>query len=154
MKVVMDRARWVRDRRAVCLIVNVLFVMSLSMTASVASADSVNWDAIAECESGGNWNANTGNGFYGGLQFKPSTWASHGGVGNPAEASREQQIAVAENVLQSQGIQAWPECGGGGSGPMTGGRSGCQFVPGGSILGILNFRQMCSGIAGLIPPTG
>ncbi len=63
MKVVMDRARWVRDRRAVCLIVNVLFVMSLSMTASVASADSVNWDAIAECESGGNWSANTGNGF-------------------------------------------------------------------------------------------
>jgi hypothetical protein len=131
MKVVMDRAHCVRDRRAVFLIVNVLFVMSLSMTASVASA-------------------NTGNGFYGGLQFKPSTWSSHGGVGNPAEASREQQIAVAENVLQSQGVDAWPECGGGGSGPNTG-RSGCQFVPGGSIFGIVNFRQMCSGVVGLIP---
>ncbi|WP_078290331.1 transglycosylase family protein [Mycobacterium sp. D16R24] len=153
MKVVMDRARWVRDRRAVCLIVNVLFVMSLSMTASVASADSVNWDAIAECESGGNWSANTGNGFYGGLQFKPSTWASHGGVGNPADASREQQIAVAESVMQTQGLGAWPECGGGGTGPMAG-RSGCQFVPGGSIFGIVNFRQMCSGVVGLIPPAG
>lgn len=108
MKIVMDRARWVRDRRAVCLIFTVLFMMSLSMTASVASADSMNWDAVAECESGGNWSANTGNGFYGGLQFKPSTWAAHGGVGNPAEASREEQIAVAEDVLRTQGPERGP----------------------------------------------
>ncbi|SIG60623.1 resuscitation-promoting factor RpfA [Mycobacteroides abscessus subsp. abscessus] len=150
MKIVMDRARWVRDRRAVCLIFTVLFMMSLSMTASVASADSMNWDAVAECESGGNWSANTGNGFYGGLQFKPSTWAAHGGVGNPAEASREEQIAVAEDVLRTQGPGAWPKCGGGG----IGGGAGCQFVPGGSIFGIVNFRQMCNGVIGLIPPAG
>jgi hypothetical protein len=140
-----------RGRRAVLTIVGLLFATSLSQTASTASADSVNWDAIAQCESGGNWSANTGNGFYGGLQFKPSTWAAHGGVGNPAMASREQQILVAENVLQSQGIGAWPECGQGGGAPIGAGNSpGCQFVPGGSLLGIVNFRQMCSGVLGVV----
>jgi nucleoid-associated protein YgaU len=71
----------------------------------------VNWDAIARCESSGNWAINTGNGFYGGLQFTLSTWRANGGVGNPANATREQQIAVAERVLTSQGIGAWPVCG-------------------------------------------
>jgi resuscitation-promoting factor RpfA len=71
----------------------------------------VDWDAIARCESGGNWAINTGNGYYGGLQFTLSTWRAHGGVGNPAHAAREQQIAVAERVLKSQGIGAWPTCG-------------------------------------------
>lgn len=71
-----------------------------------------NWDSMAECESGGNWAANTGNGFYGGLQFRPATWAANGGVGSPAEATREEQIRVARNVLQTQGIGAWPVCGG------------------------------------------
>lgn len=77
----------------------------------IAHADGVNWDAVAACESGGNWSANTGNGFYGGLQFKPSTWAANGGVGSPATASREQQIAVANRVLATQGPGAWPKCG-------------------------------------------
>lgn len=77
----------------------------------VAHADSINWDAVAECESGNDWDADTGNGFYGGLQFKQSTWDENGGVGSPADASREQQIAVAERVLASQGPQAWPKCG-------------------------------------------
>ena len=77
----------------------------------IAHADGVNWDAVAQCESGGNWSANTGNGFYGGLQFKPSTWAANGGVGSPATASREQQIAVANRVLATQGPGAWPKCG-------------------------------------------
>jgi hypothetical protein len=72
---------------------------------------SVNWDAIAKCESGGNWAINTGNGFVGGLQFAMSTWRSNGGSGSPAAASREEQIRVAENVLHSQGIGAWPVCG-------------------------------------------
>ena len=67
---------------------------------------------MAQCESGGNWSANTGNGFYGGLQFTPATWAANGGVGSPAAASREQQIYVARNVLRTQGIGAWPVCGG------------------------------------------
>ncbi len=74
-------------------------------------AYSVNWDAIAQCESGGNWGISTGNGFSGGLQFTSSTWHANGGSGSPANASREEQIRVAENVLHSQGIGAWPVCG-------------------------------------------
>jgi resuscitation-promoting factor RpfE len=74
-------------------------------------AYSVNWDAIAQCESGGNWGISTGNGFSGGLQFTPSTWRSNGGSGSPNGASRDEQIRVAENVLHSQGIGAWPVCG-------------------------------------------
>jgi len=74
-------------------------------------AYSVNWDAIAQCESGGNWGINTGNGFSGGLQFTPGTWHANGGSGSPAGASRDEQIRVAENVLHSQGIGAWPVCG-------------------------------------------
>ena len=77
----------------------------------VHKAYSVNWDAIAQCESGGNWAINTGNGFSGGLQFTSSTWHANGGSGSAANASREEQIRVAENVLHSQGIGAWPVCG-------------------------------------------
>ena len=74
-------------------------------------AYSVNWDAIAGCESGGNWAISTGNGYSGGLQFTPSTWHANGGSGSANGASREEQIRVAENVLHSQGIGAWPVCG-------------------------------------------
>ncbi|MCV7121797.1 transglycosylase family protein [Mycobacterium lacus] len=74
-------------------------------------AYSVNWDAIAQCESGGNWSINTGNGYSGGLQFTAGTWRANGGTGSAASASREEQIRVAENVLRSQGIGAWPVCG-------------------------------------------
>jgi hypothetical protein len=74
-------------------------------------AYSVNWDAIAGCESGGNWAISTGNGYAGGLQFTPSTWHSNGGAGSANGASRDEQIRVAENVLHSQGIGAWPVCG-------------------------------------------
>ena len=81
------------------------------MSSGTAHADSVNWDAIAQCESGGNWAINTGNGHFGGLQFKPATWTANGGVGNPAHAPREEQIRVAENVLATQGIGAWGSCG-------------------------------------------
>ncbi|WP_328417323.1 LysM peptidoglycan-binding domain-containing protein [Micromonospora sp. NBC_00389] len=81
----------------------------------------VNWDAIAQCESSGNWHINTGNGYYGGLQFSQSTWAGYGGKKYAARAdlaSRGEQIAVAEKVLDGQGIGAWPTCGkkGGSSG--------------------------------------
>ncbi|MGH7743247.1 MAG: transglycosylase family protein [Candidatus Dormibacteria bacterium] len=76
-----------------------------------ADPGDTNWDAIAACESGGNWATNTGNGFVGGLQFSPSTWRANGGVGSPAGASREQQIAVADRVKSTQGIGAWPVCG-------------------------------------------
>lgn len=84
--------------------------MALSL-AGTASADGVNWDAVAACESGGNWAINTGNGYYGGLQFTMSTWRANGGTGSPHTASRAEQIRVAENVLRSQGIGAWPVCG-------------------------------------------
>jgi uncharacterized protein YabE (DUF348 family) len=71
------------------------------------------WDRIAECESGGNWAANTGNGYYGGLQFNLGTWQAYGGSGRPDQNSREQQIAVAERVRDaSGGYGAWPVCGG------------------------------------------
>lgn len=77
----------------------------------VVKAYTVNWDAIAACESGGNWGISTGNGYSGGLQFTPSTWHANGGSGSASGASREEQIRVAENVLHSQGIGAWPVCG-------------------------------------------
>ncbi|MBY0688688.1 transglycosylase family protein [Microbacterium marinilacus] len=74
------------------------------------AADDATWDALAQCESGGNWAIDTGNGYYGGLQFSQPTWEANGGTGNPAAASREEQIRVAENVLASQGWGAWPTC--------------------------------------------
>ncbi len=105
---------------ATAVLSGALPVAFLTLAAGTANADSVNWDAIAQCESGGNWATNTGNGFYGGLQFKPTTWASNGGIGNPAHASREDQIRVAENVLAKQGIGAWPSCGSHGGTPFAG----------------------------------
>lgn len=79
-----------------------------SGTASAAGHD---WSGVANCESSGNWAANTGNGFYGGLQFTQSTWNAYGGSGNAANASQSEQIRVAENVLAGQGVGAWPVCG-------------------------------------------
>ena len=82
--------------------------------ATAAHADTVNWDAVAQCESGGNWQINTGNGYYGGLQFSQGTWAAYGGTKYATRAdlaSRSAQIAVAEQVLGGQGIGAWPVCG-------------------------------------------
>lgn len=78
-------------------------------TATASAAG--NWDAVAQCESGGNWSINTGNGYYGGLQFSQSTWEANGGSGLASNASREEQIRVAENVLATQGRGAWPVCG-------------------------------------------
>lgn len=78
-----------------------------------AVADGSVWDSIAQCEATGNWAINTGNGFSGGLQFTPSTWAAFGGTEYAPEAwqaSREQQIAVAEKVQAAQGWGAWPAC--------------------------------------------
>jgi hypothetical protein len=79
-----------------------------------APSGGVNWSAIAACESGGNWGTNTGNGFYGGLQFTEGTWLANGGgqyAPSANLASPAEQIAVAERVLASQGIGAWPVCG-------------------------------------------
>ena len=83
------------------------------VVAGAAPADAAptsTWDKIAACESGGNWHINTGNGYYGGLQFSMGTWRAHGGRGNPAGASKATQIRIAEKVLNSQGWGAWPAC--------------------------------------------
>jgi hypothetical protein len=88
-----------------------LVVAPMALGAGTANADGVNWDAVAACESGGNWNTATGNGYYGGLQFTMGTWRANGGSGSPHQASREEQIRVANNVLKTQGIRAWPVCG-------------------------------------------
>ena len=84
--------------------------LALSATAANATTSTSTWDALAQCESGGNWATNTGNGYTGGLQFSPTTWAAYGGTGSAADASREQQIAVAEQVQAAQGWGAWPSC--------------------------------------------
>lgn len=74
-----------------------------------AASDSA-WDRLAQCESGGNWNADTGNGYYGGIQFNARTWRAFGGTGMPHQASKAEQIAVAERTLAAQGWNAWPAC--------------------------------------------
>jgi resuscitation-promoting factor RpfA len=89
---------------------------AVAVGATFAAAGTANaapasvWDKLAQCESGGNWKINTGNGFYGGLQFTPRTWRAFGGKGMPHQASRGEQIAVAERVLAGQGWKAWPAC--------------------------------------------
>ena len=95
-----------------------------SGTASAATASE--WDAVAQCESGGNWSINTGNGYYGGLQFSASTWAGYGGTRYAAtadQATKAQQIEIAEKVLAGQGKGAWPVCGTGLSNASYGGGS-------------------------------
>jgi hypothetical protein len=97
-----------------CLLGAALLTFSLATTLAPPAEASPDWDMIARCESGGNWHIATGNGFSGGLQFAPGTWVSHGGR-EFAEAAylatREEQIIVAERVLATQGIGAWPVCG-------------------------------------------
>ena len=77
---------------------------------ATASSGGDVWDRLAMCESGGNWGINTGNGYYGGLQFTQGTWEANGGSGLPAAASREEQIAVAQSIVANQGWDAWPAC--------------------------------------------
>lgn len=86
--------------------------MSSSFT-SANAATSRTWNRLAECESGGNWHINTGNGYYGGLQFSYSTWQGFGGgkfASRADLATREEQIIIAERVLKTQGWGAWPAC--------------------------------------------
>ncbi|HHU66748.1 transglycosylase family protein [Corynebacterium sp.] len=85
---------------------------ALLAPAAAAAPDS-DWDRLAQCEAGGNWSINTGNGYHGGLQFSPSTWAAYGGTQYAPyayQATREQQIAIAEKTLAGQGWGAWPAC--------------------------------------------
>ena len=83
---------------------------SSSTRSSGAVASGSVWDRLAQCESGGNWSINTGNGFYGGLQFTQSSWRAAGGSGSPQNASRSEQIRVAQHLQQMQGWGAWPTC--------------------------------------------
>ncbi|MDT0405979.1 transglycosylase family protein [Streptomyces edwardsiae] len=81
---------------------------------SASAADGLNWDKVAECESGGSWSQNSGNGYYGGLQLTQTDWEKYGGLdyaSSPDQASRGQQIAVAEKILDDQGVGAWRTCG-------------------------------------------
>ncbi|CAM2789350.1 transglycosylase family protein [Skermania piniformis] len=95
---------------------------AVGITASNATAEGHNWDGVAACESGGDWSINTGNGFSGGLQFTESTWQEYGGSGMAHNASKAEQIRVAENVLAGQGPGAWPVCG--------------QYLTGGQSAGV------------------
>src|SRR4029453_5055489 len=102
-------------RKRTCLLVgltaaSVAGTVALAGPASAAQTSGVNWDAIAQCESGGNWSINTGNGYHGGLQFSRSTWKAYGGgryAPTANQASRAEQIRIAERVLAGQGIGAW-----------------------------------------------
>ncbi|CAN5786274.1 hypothetical protein BH09ACT7_BH09ACT7_46030 [soil metagenome] len=140
----------IRKFFAAAAISGAFLVALIAMSTGTANADTVNWDAVAQCESGGNWATNTGNGHYGGLQFKQATWAANGGVGSPQFASREEQIRVAENVAATQGMGAWPKCGANAGTVPFAGIGKPATIPvvwqPGKIL-----RQTITGIIALIP---
>jgi hypothetical protein len=90
-------------------------VVMLAFNPAAEATGDISWDAIAKCESSGNWSINTGNSYFGGLQWTVGTWHANGGSGSPQSASREEQIRVAENIIARQGVAAglrnWPVCG-------------------------------------------
>ncbi len=99
---------------AVAAVTAPLAITGTAMAApSNSPASNATWDRLAQCESTQNWDADTGNGFKGGLQFTDSTWREFGGrqyASSPDQASREEQIAVAKRVQEEQGWAAWPTC--------------------------------------------
>lgn len=100
-------------RTAVTLAGGAVVATGMLATGTAANA-ATGWDEVAACESGGDWSINTGNGYYGGLQFSQQTWEGFGGAeyaSSADQASKSQQIAVAERVLAEQGAGAWPNCG-------------------------------------------
>ncbi|KJS57762.1 transglycosylase family protein, partial [Streptomyces rubellomurinus] len=105
-----------KNRHALALAAAVCtaLVASLAGTGSAAAASVSTWEKVAQCESSGDWSINTGNGYYGGLQFDLSTWNAYGGqqyAAYPHQATENQQIMIAEKVLAAQGPSAWPQCG-------------------------------------------
>ena len=109
-----SRARRIGAKRHAAAIIAAAVTLPIIGAAGASAAPVSTWDAVAQCESGGNWSIDTGNGYYGGLQFSASTWAAYGGTQYAATANLAtmgQQIAIAENVLASQGPGAWPICG-------------------------------------------
>jgi hypothetical protein len=122
--------RYVRTRRTLSggALVAGATAVGLGVLTTPASASTHDWSGVAQCESGGNWAINTGNGYYGGLQFTTGTWAANGGTAYASRAdlaSASQQIAVAERVLQTQGVGAWPVCGA----RLAGGSTAVPAVP-------------------------
>ncbi|WP_328981633.1 transglycosylase family protein [Streptomyces mirabilis] len=111
-----DNTRKVRTTRTTAVLTGAALLAPLGLlaaTGNAAAADSGVWDRIATCESGGNWHINTGNGYYGGLQFSAGTWRAYGGTAYAStadKASKAAQIAVATKVQNAQGWGAWPTC--------------------------------------------
>ncbi|MDX3754518.1 transglycosylase family protein [Streptomyces sp. AK02-04a] len=111
-----DNTRKVRTTRTTAVLTGAALLAPLGLlaaTGNAAAADSAVWDRIAKCESGGNWHINTGNGYYGGLQFSAGTWRAYGGTAYAStadKASKTAQIAVATKVQNAQGWGAWPTC--------------------------------------------
>ncbi len=101
-------------RRLTGVLATLALTLGIGLTAAPAQAASTVWDKVASCESGGRWGINTGNGYYGGLQFSSRTWAGFGGkkyASSANKASKGEQIATARRVLAGQGPGAWPTCG-------------------------------------------
>ncbi|GAA3025113.1 LysM peptidoglycan-binding domain-containing protein [Streptomyces glomeratus] len=111
-----DSTRKTRTTRTTAVLAGAALLAPLGLlaaTGDAAAADGAVWDRIAQCESGGNWHINTGNGYYGGLQFSAGTWRAYGGTAyapTADQASRQAQITVATKVQQAQGWGAWPVC--------------------------------------------
>jgi hypothetical protein len=111
-------ALWAGRRPRTAALCGVFAVLGAASACTDAQRDAVHeiaqpsgvWDRLAQCESGGNWSINTGNGYSGGLQFLPSTWRAYGGSGQAHHASREAQIRVAERIRADVGYGAWPAC--------------------------------------------
>ena len=99
-----------RRRVAAYAAVPVVGAASIALAAPANAASGSTWDRLAQCESGGDWSINTGNGYYGGVQFSLSSWRAVGGKGYPHQNSRSEQIYRAERLLDLQGWGAWPTC--------------------------------------------
>ncbi|TQJ53585.1 LysM peptidoglycan-binding domain-containing protein [Streptomyces sp. SLBN-115] len=129
-------------------VTGVAIAAPLMAAGNASAATASEWDAVAQCEAGGNWSINTGNGYYGGLQFSASTWAAYGGTAYAStadQASKSQQIAIGEKVLAGQGKGAWPVCGTGLSGAAyngsSAGSSGSSSSSGSSNSGSTSSRS-------------
>jgi resuscitation-promoting factor RpfA len=109
-----SKSSYARRVAATAAIAGAGIALPLMVAGTANAASTSTWDAVAQCESSGNWSIADGNGFYGGLQFTQSTWDAYGGDAYASSANLatpDQQIAIAENVLASQGPGAWPVCG-------------------------------------------
>ncbi|MEU9913325.1 transglycosylase family protein [Streptomyces sp. NPDC051001] len=129
-------------------VTGVAIAAPLMAAGNASAATASEWDAVAQCESGGDWTINTGNGYYGGLQFSASTWAAYGGTAYAAQANqatKAQQIEIAEKVLAGQGKGAWPSCGVGlSSASYNGGGSSSSSSDSGSGTSTRSSEQQAS----------